>query len=65
MFRTILGYGTIAGLLVGVPMFALMVALEGWPPLTCGMLIGYTTMLIALSTVFVAIKRRRDVMVAA
>lgn len=42
-------------------MFALMVALEGWPPLTYGMLIGYTTMLIALSTVFVAIKRKRDV----
>lgn len=59
--KTIFSYGAIAGLLVGIPLFALMVATAGQPPLTYGALIGYTTMLIALSTIFVAIKRQRDI----
>jgi len=61
MLRTILQYGVIAGLVVGGLMFATFLGFDGIPPLKYGMLIGYTTMLIALSAVFVAIKRHRDV----
>ena len=42
-------------------MFATFLGFSGMPPLKYGMLIGYTTMLIALSAVFVGIKRHRDV----
>ena len=60
MLRRILSYGLIAGLLVGVPLSVMTVGLNGHPPLRYGMVLGYTMMLIALSTVFVAIKRHRD-----
>lgn len=59
---TILKYGIIAGLIVGIPMLIFTSSmLEDPPPQWVGMAIGYTTMLVALSTVFIAIKRRRDV----
>lgn len=61
MLRKILSYGTVAGLIVAIPLFGLTVILKGHPPMPYGMIIGYTTMLIALSTVFIAIKRQRDV----
>ena len=61
MLRTILKYGVIAGLLVGGFELVTFVAFSGMPPLKYGMVIGYTTMLIALSAVFVGIKRYRDV----
>jgi hypothetical protein len=61
MLRIILKFGVIAGLIVGVLEFGTFVAFDGMPPLKYGMLIGYTTMLIALSAVFVGIKRHRDV----
>lgn len=61
MLRSILKYGVIAGLVVGGLMFATFLGFDGMPPLKYGMLIGYTTMLIALSAVFVGIKRHRDV----
>jgi hypothetical protein len=61
MLRTIVKYGVIAGLVVGGFEFATFVAFSGMPPLKYGMLIGYTTMLVALSAVFVGIKRHRDV----
>jgi hypothetical protein len=61
MIRKILSYGTVAGLIVGVPLFAITVALNGHPPLPYGVALGYLTMLIALSAVFAAIKRQRDV----
>ena len=61
MLRTILKYGVIAGLVVGGFELATFTAFSGMPPLKYGMLIGYTTMLIALSAVFVGIKRHRDV----
>ncbi len=61
MLRTILKYGVIAGLIVGLFEFGISVAFAGLPPLKYGMVIGYTTMLIALSAVFVGIKRHRDV----
>ncbi len=61
MLRTILKYGVIAGVVVGLLMFITFGAFDGMPPLKYGMAIGYTTMLIALSAVFVGIKRHRDV----
>jgi hypothetical protein len=60
MSRIILRYGILAGLIVGIPMFGSIVLLHGRISLTSGMIIGYTTMLIAFSLVFVAIKRHRD-----
>jgi len=59
MFRKILAYGTVAGLIAGISLSAVVVAGQGHE-VHYGMLIGYTTMLIALSTVFIAIKRHRD-----
>jgi hypothetical protein len=61
MLRTILKYGVIAGLVVGGFEFATFTLFAGMPPLKYGMWIGYTTMLIALSAVFVGIKRHRDI----
>jgi hypothetical protein len=61
MLRTILKYGVIAGLVVGGFELLTFTAFPGMPPLKYGMVIGYTTMLIALSAVFVGIKRHRDV----
>jgi hypothetical protein len=60
MFRKILTYGVVAGLIVGVPLSILTVTMTGHE-MHYGMAIGYATMLIALSTVFVAVKRQRDV----
>ncbi len=58
---SILKYGLAAGLIVGIPMIGLALTMQGSPlPMWVGMAIGYTTMLIALSTVFIAIKRKRD-----
>jgi hypothetical protein len=59
MLRIIALYGTIAGLIVGVPMVVTMVLTTGEIPHSY--IIGYTTMLVALSAVFVAIKRHRDI----
>jgi hypothetical protein len=53
-------YGLVAGLVVAIPMNVMMLALHDHPPLAWGMLFGYATMLIALSAVFVGIKRYRD-----
>ncbi len=61
MLRTILKYGVIAGLVVGGFEVVTFTAFSGMPPMTYGLLIGYTTMLIALSAVFVGIKHHRDV----
>lgn len=60
MLCKILSYGAIAGLIVGGALFTITVALGGHPPSGWGMLIGYLTMLVALSMVFVAVKRHRD-----
>lgn len=60
MIRKIFSYGAIAGLVVGLPLFAITVAMKG-QTLEYGVVLGYLTMLVALSLVFVAIKRRRDV----
>jgi len=61
MIRTILVWGSLAGLIVGGLLFATTVSLAGQPPsMTWGMALGYTGMLVALSLIFVAVKRRRD-----
>jgi hypothetical protein len=60
MLRTTLVYGLIAGLVAGVPMSLMVLAMNGQTMMDYGMVLGYLTMLIALSAVFVAIKRRRD-----
>jgi hypothetical protein len=60
MLRSILKYGVIAGLIVGGFEVVTFTAFSGMPPLEYAMLLGYTTMLIALSAVFVGIKAHRD-----
>ena len=60
MLRSVLVYGVVAGLIVGVPLFGLTVAMNGYPETRYSAVIGYSIMLVALSTVFVAIKRYRD-----
>lgn len=59
MFRSILTYGLIAGLLVGGISFATF-TFGDEHNFEYGMVIGYATMLLALSAVFVGIKRYRD-----
>jgi hypothetical protein len=61
MLHTILKYGAIAGVVVGGFMFATFLGFGGESPMQYAMLIGYATMLVALSAVFVGIKRHRDV----
>jgi len=61
MWHSILKYGVIAGLIAGGALLTVSLIYEGQPPPTYGMALGYTTMLIALSAIFVGIKRHRDV----
>lgn len=61
MLNKILSYGVVAGLIAGIPLCVFALALSDHTPMGYGMVIGYVTMLIALSAVFVAIKRYRDV----
>ena len=60
MLKKILSYGVVAGLIVGVPLSCITVSMSAHTMMRYGMVIGYLIMLIALSTVFVAIKRHRD-----
>lgn len=60
MLHTIATFGSIAGVVVGLLMFVSVQAIRGTPAEAHGVAIGYLTMLIALSTIFVAVKRRRD-----
>lgn len=60
MLKKILSYGVVAGLLVGIPLSWITISMSGQTMMSYGMVIGYLIMLIALSTVFVAIKRHRD-----
>lgn len=63
MFRSILLYGAIAGIIVIIP--TAVGFMFGPPPDEAladgsGMLFGYATMLVALSVIFVGVKRYRD-----
>ncbi len=60
MFANILKYGLIAGLVVGGISFVMFTSMGDQHDFDNGMLIGYTTMLVALSAVFVGLKRYRD-----
>jgi len=60
MLKKVLTFGLAAGLLAGIPLFTIVVLYKGASS-AWGMVIGYTIMLIALSLVFVAIKRQRDI----
>lgn len=60
MFRTVISHGSVAGLIVGIPLFTLAVVMNGHPPLKYGVVLGHLTMLTALSAVFLAVKRHRD-----
>jgi hypothetical protein len=60
MLNTIVKYGAIAGVVVAAFMFATFLGFGDIPPMPWGMVIGYAGMLIALSAVFVGIKRHRD-----
>ena len=60
MFSNILKYGLIAGVVVGGIMFANFTFVGGEHNFEYGMVIGYATMLVALTAVFVGIKRHRD-----
>lgn len=62
MGRDILKYGVVAGLVVAGGMWGTLLAFRGaMPHGMLGMALGYLTMLVALSAVFVGIKRHRDV----
>jgi len=62
MIALILRYGFVAGLIVGTPMVWRMLAAE--PGATeepvSGMLLGYLTMIVALTAVFLGVKAYRD-----
>lgn len=58
MLKKILFWGVLAGILAGLPMSFL--ALGTTSHAAHSMTVGYLTMLIALSTIFLAIKRHRD-----
>ncbi|HUL80734.1 MAG TPA: DUF4199 domain-containing protein [Gammaproteobacteria bacterium] len=58
--RIVLVYGLLAGLIVAVPMVALMVTLTAETAPQYGAVYGYLTMIIALTAVFLGVKRYRD-----
>jgi hypothetical protein len=60
MTRIVLLYGAIAGLIVAVPMVALMLLLTEQTAPDNGALYGYLVMIVALTAVFLGIKRYRD-----
>lgn len=60
MLNPILRYGAIAGFIAGGMLSFTTATFQETIPSGWGMAIGYTTMLIAFSTIFVAIKKRRD-----
>lgn len=57
MLRLILIYGVAGGLIVAAPM---VLGLEALVPDGYGELVGYSVMLLAFSTIFVAVKQYRD-----
>ncbi len=61
MFRKILYYGAIAGLIAGGSLSVVTVTMRHSMGGVLGMAVGYLTMLIALSAIFIAIKQYRDV----
>lgn len=60
MLKTIIAYGIVAGLIVGVPLTALTLSMGGGHIMKWGMLVDYASMLLAFITIFIAIKAQRD-----
>jgi hypothetical protein len=60
MLRTVLIYGVIAGLIVAVPMFALLAGDADHTEWSSSHLFGYSLMILALSLIFVGVKSYRD-----
>jgi hypothetical protein len=60
MLKTILAYGIAGGLIAGVSLTVITLAMDGEQMMNWGMVVGYATMLVALTTIFVAVKQRRD-----
>jgi len=60
MFKLILRYGLIAGVIVAVPMLWAMLTATRDEAHLGGMLVGYLTMLVALTAVFLGVKHYRD-----
>jgi hypothetical protein len=58
--RIVLIYGLVAGLIVAVPMVALMLTLTPETAPDNGALYGYVTMIVALTAVFLGVKHYRD-----
>jgi hypothetical protein len=61
MFKKILSYGTVAGLIVGTELSVVTITMNGHVQGAWGYALGYATMLVALSAIFIAIKRHRDI----
>src|SRR4051812_26538833 len=61
MLRNILTFGLIGGLIAGAALSFSTIYMQHHTPESWSMVIGYLTMLVALSTVFVALKRQRDI----
>ena len=61
MLGRILKFGTIAGLIIGGFLSFTTITSKGdHSDMTAGLLLGYTSMLVGLSLIFIAIKRHRD-----
>lgn len=60
MLQKIVFYGVLSGLIAGVALSVVALTMHNDSP-TYGMAIGYLIMLVALSAIFVAVKRQRDV----
>ena len=60
MLSLILRYGFVAGLIVGIPMLWRMLTATETEANLGGMLVGYLTMLVALTAVFLGVKQYRD-----
>ncbi len=61
MWQSILKYGVIAGAIAGGALLAFGLTWDGKPPPSWGMAAGFASMLVALTAVFVGVKRHRDV----
>jgi Protein of unknown function (DUF4199) len=57
---SILQFGTLAGLIVAVPLFGIATTMQSQMPSTLGVVIGILAMLVAFSFIFIAIKQERD-----
>ena len=60
MLRSIVRYGVIGGLIVGIALSGMTLGIGHDPGSPWSYLYGYLTMLLGLSTIFIAIKQHRD-----